>query len=73
MSSTNIETNGGTHDHLLRPRPRKPQPSQGSEFARQPSNSSIDGLLDAPHEEASALTRYADSATTAPSPDRDSF
>ncbi|KAI1198428.1 MBOAT family protein [Nemania serpens] len=56
MSSTNIETNGGTHDHLLRPRPRKPQHSQGAEFARQQSSSSIDGLLDAPHEGASTVT-----------------
>ncbi|KAI1190213.1 MBOAT family protein [Nemania serpens] len=57
MSSTHIETDGGLHDHVLRPRPRKPQHSQGAEFARQQSNnSSIDGLLDAPHEEASAVT-----------------
>ncbi|KAI1149248.1 MBOAT family protein [Nemania diffusa] len=56
MSSTNIHANGGTHDHVLRPRPRKPQHSQLSELVRQRSSSSIDGLLDAPHEAASALT-----------------
>ncbi|KAI1171260.1 MBOAT family protein [Nemania sp. FL0916] len=57
MSSTNIETNGGhNHDHVLRPRPRKPQHAQVSGLARQQSGSSIEGLLEAPHESASALT-----------------
>ncbi|GAW17240.1 hypothetical protein ANO14919_066940 [Xylariales sp. No.14919] len=55
-SSTNIETNGAAHDHILRPRPRKPQHSQVSELARQQSSSSVDGLLDAPHELASGMT-----------------
>ncbi|KAI1114270.1 MBOAT family protein [Nemania sp. NC0429] len=56
MSSTNIETDGGTHEHLLRPRPRRPQQPQAAEISRQQSNGSINGLLDAPHEAASAVT-----------------
>ncbi|KAK5627140.1 hypothetical protein RRF57_002855 [Xylaria bambusicola] len=59
MSSTNIETNGGAHDHVLRPRPRKPQHTQVAELARQRSSSSIDGMLDVPQELASNVTRYA--------------
>ncbi|KAI1330095.1 MBOAT-domain-containing protein [Xylariaceae sp. FL0255] len=48
MSSTNIETNGnGAHDHVLRPRPRKPQHSQISSLARDHSSTSVNGLLDA--------------------------
>ncbi|KAI1308815.1 MBOAT family protein [Xylaria venustula] len=65
MSSTHIETNGGIHDHVLRPRPRKPQHSQVSELARQRSSSSIDGMLDAPHELASNVT----SGRSTPVPD----
>ncbi|KAF2969364.1 hypothetical protein GQX73_g4235 [Xylaria multiplex] len=56
MSSTNVEMNGGPHDHVLRPRPRKPQHSLVAELVRQRSSSSIDGLLDTPHELASNLT-----------------
>ncbi|KAI0442169.1 MBOAT family protein [Xylaria telfairii] len=56
MSSTNVETHGGAHDHVLRPRPRKPQHSQVAELARQRSSSSIDGMLETPHEATSALT-----------------
>ncbi|GAP92635.1 putative MBOAT family protein [Rosellinia necatrix] len=57
MSSTNIDPNDSTHDHVLRPRPRKPLHSQVSELARQTSSSSVDGLLDTPHLElASNLT-----------------
>ena len=59
MSSTNIETNGGVHDHVLRPRPRKPQHAQVAELAREKSSSSVEGLLDAPQELASNVTRYA--------------
>ncbi|KAI1266668.1 MBOAT-domain-containing protein [Xylariaceae sp. FL1019] len=47
MSSTDIQLNGnGHHDHVLRPRPRKPQHSQVSELARQHSNTSINGMLE---------------------------
>jgi sterol O-acyltransferase len=57
MASTNIELDGGAHDHVLRPRPRKPQHSQVSELARQSSNTSINGLLETPHVElASTVT-----------------
>lgn len=58
MASTNVELNGGAHDHVLRPRPRKPQHSQVSELARQSSNTSINGMLETPHAElASTVTR----------------
>ncbi|KAI1418974.1 MBOAT family protein [Xylaria sp. FL1777] len=57
MSSTHIQTNGGgVHDHVLRPRPRKPQHSQVAELVSQRSNGSINGLHDAPHELASNPT-----------------
>ncbi|KAI0525625.1 MBOAT family protein [Xylaria bambusicola] len=65
MASTNIETNGGAHDHVLRPRPRKPQHAQVAELARQRSSSSIDGMLDAPQELASNVT----SGRSTPVPD----
>ncbi|KAH8163093.1 hypothetical protein CIB48_g5163 [Xylaria polymorpha] len=56
MSSTNVETHGGAHHHVLRPRPRKPQHSQVAGLARQRSSSSIDGMLETPHEATSPLT-----------------
>ncbi|KAI1366561.1 MBOAT family protein [Xylaria arbuscula] len=65
MSSTNIEANGGVHDHVLRPRPRKPQHAQVAELAREKSSSSIEGLLDAPQELASNVT----SGRSTPVPD----
>ncbi|KAI2465102.1 MBOAT-domain-containing protein [Annulohypoxylon bovei var. microspora] len=56
MSSTNIDINGG-HDHILRPRPRKPQHTQVAELTRQHSSSSVNGHLEPPLEEpASGLT-----------------
>ncbi|KAI1342202.1 MBOAT-domain-containing protein [Xylariaceae sp. FL0016] len=56
MSSSNIETNGGTHNHVLRPRPRKPQHSQVSELVREHSATSVHGLLEKPEELSSGLT-----------------
>ncbi|KAH9909931.1 MBOAT-domain-containing protein [Xylariomycetidae sp. FL2044] len=57
MSSTNIETNGGAHDHILRPRPRKPQHSQVAELVREHSGTSVSGLLESPADgTASGLT-----------------
>ncbi|KAF3065170.1 putative sterol O-acyltransferase 2 [Daldinia childiae] len=43
MSSTNVETNGGGHDHILRPRPRKPQHTQVSELVKEHSSVSTNG------------------------------
>ncbi|KAI1390528.1 MBOAT-domain-containing protein [Hypoxylon trugodes] len=51
MSSTNVQVNGG-HDHILRPRPRKPQHSQVAELVREHSNTSINGQLEPPNEDA---------------------
>ncbi|KAI3325177.1 MBOAT-domain-containing protein [Xylariaceae sp. AK1471] len=58
MSSTNIDTNGGSgaHDHILRPRPRKPQHAQVTELVRESSSNSINGMLDVPHDLASNVT-----------------
>ncbi|KAI0847220.1 MBOAT, membrane-bound O-acyltransferase family-domain-containing protein [Daldinia vernicosa] len=54
MSSTNIEINGG-HDHILRPRPRKPQHAQVAELAKEHSGVAADGngngYLEAPVED----------------------
>ncbi|KAH8652281.1 MBOAT, membrane-bound O-acyltransferase family-domain-containing protein [Xylariales sp. PMI_506] len=63
MASTGAETaataNGriDTHDHILRPRPRKPRHSQVSDLAREHSSTSANGLLTSPIEgNASGLT-----------------
>ncbi|KAI1099821.1 MBOAT-domain-containing protein [Jackrogersella minutella] len=57
MSSTNIDIDGGGHDHILRPRPRKPQHSQVAELAREHSSNSINGHLEVHSEEpTSGLT-----------------
>ncbi|KAI1463416.1 MBOAT, membrane-bound O-acyltransferase family-domain-containing protein [Daldinia caldariorum] len=57
MSSTNIETNGG-HDHILRPRPRKPQHAQVAELVREHSAVSVNGngYLDAPVDDTGSGT-----------------
>ncbi|CAJ2508284.1 Uu.00g094700.m01.CDS01 [Anthostomella pinea] len=55
MSSSNIETSDN-HDHVLRPRPRKPQHSQVSELVRAHSATSINGLTEKPDDIASGLT-----------------
>ncbi|KAI1080719.1 MBOAT-domain-containing protein, partial [Whalleya microplaca] len=56
MASTNIETTD-PHDHVLRPRPRKPQHSQVSELVRAHSTTSINGSLETPSEDvASGMT-----------------
>lgn len=60
MASTGTEADAtnGNHDHILRPRPRKPQHAQVSGLAREHSSSSANGLLVTPGEEIhSALTR----------------
>ncbi|KAI1090762.1 MBOAT-domain-containing protein [Rostrohypoxylon terebratum] len=59
MSSTNIDVDDGQHDHILRPRPRKPQHAQIAELTREHSSTSINGNghLELPLEEpASGLT-----------------
>ncbi|KAI1399443.1 MBOAT-domain-containing protein [Hypoxylon fuscum] len=50
MSSTNVDPNGGGggHDHILRPRPRKPQHTQVTGLVREHSSGSINGHLEAP-------------------------
>ncbi|KAI1841499.1 hypothetical protein JX266_012339 [Neoarthrinium moseri] len=48
MASTGSEVPAeanGNHDHILRPRPRKPQHSQLSELVREHSNTAANGLL----------------------------
>ncbi|KAI1493256.1 sterol o-acyltransferase-like protein [Biscogniauxia mediterranea] len=55
MSSTNVEPNGD-YDHVLRPRPRKPQHAQVAGLSREHSSTSVNGLLDTPEETASGLT-----------------
>ncbi|KAI0471962.1 MBOAT-domain-containing protein [Xylariaceae sp. FL0804] len=55
MSSKDIQINGD-HDHVLRPRPRKPQHAQVSGLARAHSGSSMTGLLDKSEELPSGLT-----------------
>ncbi|KAK6951565.1 hypothetical protein Daesc_006086 [Daldinia eschscholtzii] len=57
MSSTNIETNGG-HDHILRPRPRKPQHAQVAELVKEHSGVSVNGngYLDAPIDDTGSGT-----------------
>ncbi|KAI0397079.1 MBOAT-domain-containing protein [Xylariaceae sp. FL0594] len=69
MSSTNIETASGSdpHDHIVRPRPRKPLHSQITELGREQSNGSIKSPVDASqsHELASAVT----SGRSSPVPD----
>ncbi|KAI8959279.1 MBOAT, membrane-bound O-acyltransferase family-domain-containing protein [Daldinia sp. FL1419] len=51
MSSTNVDTNGG-HDHILRPRPRKPQHAQVVELAKEHSGVSVNGVNGNGHLEA---------------------
>ncbi|KAF3011672.1 hypothetical protein E8E14_006552 [Neopestalotiopsis sp. 37M] len=50
MASTGSEAAAinGQHDHILRPRPRKPQHSQVSDLVRENSSGSAHGLLAAP-------------------------
>ncbi|KAF7532815.1 hypothetical protein G7054_g7612 [Neopestalotiopsis clavispora] len=50
MASTGSEAVAinGQHDHILRPRPRKPQHSQVSDLVRENSSGSAHGLLAAP-------------------------
>ncbi|KAI2608932.1 MBOAT-domain-containing protein [Hypoxylon fragiforme] len=51
-SSADFQPDGG-HDHILRPRPRKPQHSQVNELVREHSSTSItsvNGLLETPQE-----------------------
>ena len=59
----------GDHDHVLRPRPRKPVNPQLAELTRQASNVSVtssNGYLTMPENgTVSGLTRYATPATTA--------
>lgn len=73
MAATGSETaavNGhhdNDHDHILRPRPRKPKHSQVSELVRAHSSSAVNGLLNPSGDGiASGLTRYvpASSAVT---------
>ncbi|KAI1204628.1 MBOAT-domain-containing protein [Annulohypoxylon truncatum] len=59
MSSTNIDVDDGQHDHILRPRPRKPQHAQVAELTREHSSNSVNGNahLEPPSEEpVSGLT-----------------
>ncbi|KAI1814958.1 MBOAT-domain-containing protein [Poronia punctata] len=69
MSSTNIETASGSnhHDHVLRPRPRKPQHSQVAELSREHSSGSADGLLDT--QQAQELASSVTSGRSTPIPD----
>ncbi|KAH9995872.1 MBOAT-domain-containing protein [Xylariaceae sp. FL0662B] len=56
MSSTNIETND-SHDHVLRPRPRKPQHSKVADLVREHSGVSVNNALETPPEDvASGMT-----------------
>ncbi|XXG99618.1 hypothetical protein Hte_005959 [Hypoxylon texense] len=52
MASTNVQPNDGG-DHILRPRPRKPQHAQVTELVREHSNNSVNGHLD-PHTDETA-------------------
>ncbi|KAI1438313.1 MBOAT-domain-containing protein [Xylaria sp. CBS 124048] len=55
-STTNIETNGGDLDHVLRPRLRKTGSLGVASPSREHSSSSADALLDLPHDPASSVT-----------------
>ncbi|KAI5865260.1 MBOAT-domain-containing protein [Durotheca rogersii] len=65
MASTHIQVNGG-HDHILRPRPRKPQHAQVAGLVRQHSSSSVNGLLDTPPEDLPASGMTSGRSTPVP-------
>ncbi|KAI2643404.1 MBOAT-domain-containing protein [Xylaria nigripes] len=55
-SATNVETNGSVNDHVLRARLNRSQDSPVFKLVRQRSSSSIDALVDVPHDTASNVT-----------------
>ncbi|KAI0160030.1 MBOAT-domain-containing protein [Hypoxylon sp. FL1284] len=64
MSSTTVEPNG-SHDNILRPRPRKPQHTQVAELVREHSGGSANGHLE-PHYDETASGATSGRSTPVP-------